>query len=902
MRTTSLLLSVCLFYPPIRFFTALKRVVFFGFFLSILGFSTAFAYDVCADDDRCTHEEMTQYGISAYNSVFPDKAYDEQTASAIKFGAGHEDVVDHIYGWHRAPEGVTVSHFWDADRGMYAQSSLGAFDEILNGGDPFPNSWQKVEQYWSLALGQYVIGGVDFCVNGFAWCNETAPYHYLGHVAHHLGDNTIPTHAHVDAHDPASGDDSFEDWMSQGAETDLGTQESAPDQPPGSDLIGELPGLSNSFYMPIMGGRDPLEAIDNDYQLPAGNDFGPVDSPYGKLYWLLYSTNQIADFFPSDDVEGDSDDREGWVYSELSGLASSIASPLVTDDLKNNDCHEDFFAGCGSGTIGDYDNNFYDNDLGVIRNYSYLRGIRATAGLLHLYEQTVSTQPILAVVIKRVEELDGCDPIADEDCDFYANVVIGDRPAASNEGDRVLNLGSDDATDISPNWAWGQAVPTTGSLPVQIYIRDEDLGDDGVVNITRVEPNIDSCESILDSSCIFERILASKILSLNVDLEKCLSGESGAITGSSFTGGSACGQTLKTDPTGDEDDDDQGIARVTFSIVVSEKTPPEIICESADGEWHADDVSIQCTASDISGLANPADASFSLWTNVAEGTETADAQTDTKEVCDTRGNCATAGPIYGNKIDKKAPVIQIIEPTEREYTHSDTLVLEYSATDAGSGVKSTTGLMNGVETVGGETIYTGQQIDLLTALPLGENTFSLHAEDQVNNVSTPAVVTFTIIVTPQSIIDAVNQLHALGEIKTNMRRPLLAKLENAQRKWEQEQCTPAQNMYGAFINHVQAQSDKHISVLAADILTTDAEYLIEQCGKEADEGVANQATNANVGSGGPLVQTGSVSAELDAKNKPQAERNMDQAGSLGGGVLVLLLYLLATRRYTRKQI
>jgi hypothetical protein len=85
---------------------------------------------------------------------------------------------------------------------------------------------------------------------------------------------------------------------------------------------------------------------------------------------------------------------------------------------------------------------------------------------------------------------------------------------------------------------------------------------------------------------------------------------------------------------------------------------PTVSCVAADGQWHADDVSIACTASDgESGLANTADASFSLSTSVPAGTETADATTGSRQVCDVAGNCATAGPIASNKVDKKVPTI-----------------------------------------------------------------------------------------------------------------------------------------------------------------------------------------------------------------------------------------------------
>ena len=74
-------------------------------------------------------------------------------------------------------------------------------------------------------------------------------------------------------------------------------------------------------------------------------------------------------------------------------------------------------------------------------------------------------------------------------------------------------------------------------------------------------------------------------------------------------------------------------------------------------------MSIACTASDGgSGLADPADASFSLTTSVPAGSEDANASTGSREVCDQAGNCTTAGPIIGNKIDKKAPAISIVRP------------------------------------------------------------------------------------------------------------------------------------------------------------------------------------------------------------------------------------------------
>ncbi len=101
-----------------------------------------------------------------------------------------------------------------------------------------------------------------------------------------------------------------------------------------------------------------------------------------------------------------------------------------------------------------------------------------------------------------------------------------------------------------------------------------------------------------------------------------------------------------------------------FALVVpavgDDTTAPVVSCGSADGVWHAGDVSIDCTAQDDgSGLADPADAAFSLSTSVPAGTEDGDVSTGYRVVCDVAGNCATAGPIAGNKIDRKAPTLSL---------------------------------------------------------------------------------------------------------------------------------------------------------------------------------------------------------------------------------------------------
>jgi hypothetical protein len=129
-----------------------------------------------------------------------------------------------------------------------------------------------------------------------------------------------------------------------------------------------------------------------------------------------------------------------------------------------------------------------------------------------------------------------------------------------------------------------------------------------------------------------------------------------------------------------------------FFTVKIDRTAPTITCGAADGQWHADDVSIQCTATDAggqqtSGLANSPDAKFSLSTNVPDGTETNNAQTGTHAVCDNAGNCATAGPVGGNMVDKKAPTFNC-GGASANWINVDA-VIPCTASDGGSGTTTT---------------------------------------------------------------------------------------------------------------------------------------------------------------------------------------------------------------------
>ena len=181
-------------------------------------------------------------------------------------------------------------------------------------------------------------------------------------------------------------------------------------------------------------------------------------------------------------------------------------------------------------------------------------------------------------------------------------------------------------------------------------------------------------------------------------------------------------------------------------------------------------------------------------------------------------------------LDNTAPVITIVQPTASQYTHSQVLTLDYSATDgAGSGVASLTATLDGSSTLAGHGLADGQAISLLLELALGEHTFVATGEDNVDNQSQQSV-TFEIIVTAESIKEAVEILLDLGLIKDpGTATALLAKLNAAADARARGNCAQATNLYEAFISLVESQTPVHIDATAAAILIADAQYLITHC-------------------------------------------------------------------------
>lgn len=200
---------------------------------------------------------------------------------------------------------------------------------------------------------------------------------------------------------------------------------------------------------------------------------------------------------------------------------------------------------------------------------------------------------------------------------------------------------------------------------------------------------------------------------------------------------------------------------------------------------------------------------------------------------DNAGNDESPVRVQLVYLDNTAPVATINAPVAKQYLHSDTFTIDYSVSDGtGSGVKSAvpdidgqTTLHDGATTV---SVAKGLTVKLLTELTLGTHTFNLNSEDNVDNADTDSV-TFSIIVTAQSIKDEVRYFRSIGAITQDEATSLLQKLNAAANYRAKHDCKDANTIYKNFINELHAQTGKKVTAQAAAILIADAQYLIAHC-------------------------------------------------------------------------
>jgi hypothetical protein len=152
----------------------------------------------------------------------------------------------------------------------------------------------------------------------------------------------------------------------------------------------------------------------------------------------------------------------------------------------------------------------------------------------------------------------------------------------------------------------------------------------------------------------------------------------------------------------------------------------------------------------------------------------------------------------------------------------------------------------------------------LLIMALGSHTFSVDSVDNLNNSGTNSV-TFTIIVTADSLITEVNEFLGLGCIdNAGIANSLASKMAAVKNAIANGQIQAAANILSAFIKEVQAQAGKHISTTCTagghqyypvQTLIGDAQYLLGTLGSQlkADAIVGSVLNSTLVGISGATV-------------------------------------------------
>ena len=174
------------------------------------------------------------------------------------------------------------------------------------------------------------------------------------------------------------------------------------------------------------------------------------------------------------------------------------------------------------------------------------------------------------------------------------------------------------------------------------------------------------------------------------------------------------------------------------------------------------------------------------------------------------------------KIDLQEPVIEL--STEKStYTRVELLNVEAMAIDPAPG----SGLVRFEATFDGQPVVNGPKIDLLW-LDLGTHLLEAQAEDLAGWMS-HQTVHIELVANHDSLEELIERLYQLGEIDDQgIRNSLLSKAHNAQKSVQKGNVEAARHQLIAVIHEVMAQSGKHISTRAAQLLLADVNFVLDQ--------------------------------------------------------------------------
>lgn len=254
-----------------------------------------------------------------------------------------------------------------------------------------------------------------------------------------------------------------------------------------------------------------------------------------------------------------------------------------------------------------------------------------------------------------------------------------------------------------------------------------------------------------------------------------------------------------------------------------DKSPPDSYMESIYG-WHDHAVTARLTADDaLSGIAV---LSYMMDGSSPEVSYTGNAEllVSTEGIhrieyssLDNAGNIEQP-KMSLVKLDLTAPEISIISPGQRSYLHSDIIAIDFSGTDALSGIFSITGNIKGTPVTG------SRKFDMLNLIP-GVHEFESIAVDNAGNTRSSSV-NFTVVVNIDSLGALNNRAITSGWIgDTETAGSLSQKLTLARQMIDSGQKELANNMIKSYMTEIESKRGKTVTEYGADILTKEAAYM-----------------------------------------------------------------------------
>ena len=244
-----------------------------------------------------------------------------------------------------------------------------------------------------------------------------------------------------------------------------------------------------------------------------------------------------------------------------------------------------------------------------------------------------------------------------------------------------------------------------------------------------------------------------------------------------------------------------GVADVTPPTVVAALTPAE---PNGENGWYTSNVTVRVNATDNGTVSSRQFSTNggSTWSNLsnnnpqttisAEGTTTV-----LYRATDNGGNVSEVGQVV-LKIDKTAPTAPVFTGVTAGGEAGNAGDVSWSATDATSGIQSITATVDGAAVPGDQPLA-------LWALPLGEHTIVVTAEDNAGFV-TSSSITFTTTTSLAELTELSDRLVDSGEVTADGERKLTQRLAQAKKHADAGRITAAVAQLEGFISLLSDRS------------------------------------------------------------------------------------------------